>query len=350
MHKANGYSTAIYGKWHLGYEEKYNPINHGFDEFVGFVSGNVDYFSHIDMANYKDWWKNDKKFEEEGYTTDIIARYAVEYINEHKDNPFFLYLPFEATHSPYQAPEDGPVRGTNAKPATNKRPPRETYKLMVESMDGAVGQIMEAIKANKLDNNTLVLFFSDNGGAKYSTNAPLSGKKSNVLEGGHRVSCVAYYPPTIKAGTVINETAMSMDLLSTICDFTKTSTKGVVSDGVSLWPLLTKGTPLKDRTLFWKTFTDIAVRKGDWKLSINYREYKTKKMLPREGITGQLVNLKDDLKEKVNLWDQKPELVKELLEEIVAWEKSYAHVEQLSAMDVPDPIAASKRNRKSNNK
>ncbi|MFI3330378.1 MAG: sulfatase-like hydrolase/transferase [Rikenellaceae bacterium] len=338
--KANGYNTAMYGKWHLGYDVKYNPINHGFDEFVGYVSGNVDYFSHIDQANQKDWWVQDKLHEEEGYTTELIAKYAVNYINRKHDKPFFLYLPFEATHGPYQAPDDTAVRGVSAaeRKANDakkvKRSGKETYKLMVESLDDAVGNIMQALKDKGLEDNTVVFFFSDNGGANLSTNKPLTGRKGSVLEGGHRVSSVVYSPKMVKAGAVLEQTAMTMDLLPTICDITSVKTKKVETDGVSLWPMLTKGAKIGERTLFWRTYTEIAVRRGDWKLSYTIRGVNSTELLDVSNVKGKLVNLKDDLAEKTNLWDQNPEIVKELLQEIKEWEASFKDVAQKSAVPI----------------
>ncbi len=108
--KSNGYKTAMYGKWHLGYPKENNPINYGFEKFVGYVSGNVDYFSHIDQEGYEDWWHQDRLVKEEGYTTHLITEYAERFIAETKDEPFFLYVAHEATHGPWQGPSDSAIR------------------------------------------------------------------------------------------------------------------------------------------------------------------------------------------------------------------------------------------------
>ncbi|CAN0487019.1 unnamed protein product, partial [Laminaria digitata] len=108
-----GYATGMFGKWHLGYETKYNPIHHGFDEFRGYVSGNVDYFGHVDQAGFYDWWSQDKLINEPGYVTHLITQHALRFIEKNKDTPFVLYLPHEAPHYPFQGPDDEPFRIVN---------------------------------------------------------------------------------------------------------------------------------------------------------------------------------------------------------------------------------------------
>lgn len=321
--KANNYQTAIYGKWHLGYKPLHNPIHFGFDEFVGYVSGNVDYFSHIDVQGYQDWWHNDKLVKEEGYTTYLITDYAEKYIKKKKRQPFFLYLPHEATHDPWQGPNDAPVRGYTEEGKFEKYEGRKdldtVYKEMIEALDDCVGRVVRAVEEAGIADNTLILLFSDNGGARLSRNEPLSGRKGGLLEGGHRVASIAYWPSKLKAGTLSSETIMTMDVLPTICEITNTSLDGVPYDGHSFWKTVTQGDAMPERTLFWRTGREICARNAEWKLRLNRMTRK-----------GTLVNLSTDIKEKVNLWEKYPEIVSQLLKEIEQWESNFDDIKQLS--------------------
>ncbi len=182
----NGYATGIIGKWHLGYQEAYNPVAHGFDTFRGYVSGNIDYHSHYDNAGIYDWWHNLDSVQEEGYVTDLITRHSVDFIREHQDKPFFLYVAHEAPHVPFQGRNDPAYRFPDQEftyygPVEDRQ---RAYRKMVEVMDEGVGEIMRALRENQLEENTLVLFLSDNGAlAAYGNNGKLNGKKGKLLEG-----------------------------------------------------------------------------------------------------------------------------------------------------------------------
>ncbi|MHC4637460.1 MAG: sulfatase-like hydrolase/transferase [Planctomycetota bacterium] len=224
--KPAGYETGMYGKWHLGIKPKFNPVHHGFDEYVGHVAGGSDYHSHINRSGEADWWKNDKLQAEEGYTTDLLSDHACRFIETNKDKPFCVYVPYQAVHFPFQGPEDDPDRliggnyWSDAKYGRRYKPIEDrmlAYKEMVESMDAGVGRILETVKKLGLEKKTLVFFTSDNGAYSWvGSNLPLSGQKSDLLEGGHRVPAVAYWPGRIKAGTLIKETVLTMDLFPTI--------------------------------------------------------------------------------------------------------------------------------------
>lgn len=319
--KSNNYETVIYGKWHLGYAVKHNPIYLGFDEFVGYVSGNIDYFSHIDQEGYEDWWHQNKLYPEEGYTTYLITDYAERYLKKEHYKPFFLYLPFEACHGPWQGPTDKPVRGiTNGKYENypGRKDTKTAYTEMVETLDECMGRIITTLEETGLDKNTLVLFFSDNGGANLSNNAPWSGHKGSVLEGGHRVSSIAYWPGKIKAGSVCDETIITMDVLPTLCEVTSTPMNGIF-DGYSFWPTILSGKKMPERTLFWRTGNATCARHGKWKLMMNRK-------------TGEciLIDLSTDVKEENNLMDQYPGKAKSLLNAIKKWEKNFEDIEQFS--------------------
>ncbi|MBN1342344.1 MAG: sulfatase-like hydrolase/transferase, partial [Phycisphaerae bacterium] len=158
--KSAGYATGLFGKWHLGYEAGFNPTKQGFDEFRGYVSGNVDYHSHIDQTGIEDWWTGVEKVPETGYTTDLITRHGVRFIERHKDRPFCLYLPHEAPHYPYQGRADRPDRAPG-KPGPiqgSRKDKVGAYKEMVEAMDEGLGRIVETVRRLGLDKRTFIFF------------------------------------------------------------------------------------------------------------------------------------------------------------------------------------------------
>ena len=309
--KKRGYATALFGKWHLGYNVKFNPIRQGFDEFRGYVSGNVDFHSHIDGAGFDDWWKNLEKVPEEGYTTDLITKHGVDFIERHKDRPFCLYLPHEAVHSPYQGRNDPPVRLSGGKKGKSVKGQGITraYKEMIEVMDEGIGRIVDTVKRLGLERKTFIFFCSDNGGTKNGSNGALSGYKGSLWEGGHRVPAVAYWPGRIEPATTTDQTVLGMDLFATMASVAGAKLPaGLKLDGVDLLGMMTKNEKLPDRTLFWRYRKEKAVRRGPWKL------------LVRDG-KAALYNLDEDLGEKNDLARKKPQILKKLEDELAAWEK-----------------------------
>ena len=309
--KKRGYMTGIFGKWHLGYNVEFNPAGQGFDEFIGYVSGNVDYHSHIDGAGFDDWWKNLQKVPEEGYCTDLITNHGVDFIERHKDEPFCLYLPHEAPHYPYQGREDPPERlsgGRKGKKAKGQEITR-AYKEMVEVMDEGIGRIVETVRRLGLERKTFIFFCSDNGATKNGSNGVLAGYKGSLWEGGHRVPAVACWPGMIKAGTTTDQTVLGMDLFATMMSIAGAKPPADMKlDGVDLLPVLTENASLPERMLFWRYRKEKAVRKGPWKLLV-------------QGNRSKLYNLVQDLGEKENLAIAKPEMVKALEDELAAWEQ-----------------------------
>ena len=320
--KRHRYATACFGKWHLGYLPPWLPPSQGFDEFRGLGSGDGDHHTHIDRSGREDWWHNNQIAMEEGYTADLLTEYSVDFIERHQKEPFFLYVPHLAIHFPWQGPNDPPHRrkgsdywndkwGVIPEPG-NVRP---HIKAMVESVDQSVGRIVATLKRLELDRRTLVIFTSDNGGyltydpkfRKISSNGPLRAQKGSVYEGGHRVPAVFHWPGKI-AAAVTDETAISIDLLPTIAAIAAAGTEGLTLDGVDLTPLLFHGEPLPGRTLFWRRGAQKAVRRGPWKLAVEERN------------RVELYNLDDDIGERNNLADDKPELVEELNRGWNAWE------------------------------
>jgi len=309
--KRHGYATGIFGKWHLGYNVEFNPAKQGFDEFIGYVSGNVDYHSHIDGAGFEDWWKNCEKVPEEGYCTDLITKHGIDFIERHRDEPFCLYLPHEAPHYPYQGREDPPERLSGGRKGRKAKGDEITraYKEMIEVMDEGIGRIVKTVKRLGLERKTFIFFCSDNGATKRGSNGVLSGYKGSLWEGGHRVPAVAYWPGRIKAGTITDETVLGMDLFATMVSIAGAKLPaGLKLDGIDLLPMLAEGKRLPERMLFWRYRKEKAVRKGPWKLLLQRSQVK-------------LYNLDEDLAEKNNLAKTRPAMVKKLEDELAVWEQ-----------------------------
>lgn len=318
--KQLGYTCGIFGKWHLGYAEEFNPSYQGFDDFVGFVSGNVDYHSHIDQEGYLDWWKGNKIDNEEGYTTDLITRYGVEFLKKNNPNktgkPFFLYLPQESPHYPIQGRNDQPVRKEGSGKYIRKVPNDSVqiiYKEMIEILDEGVGEIMRALKNEGLDENTIVVFCSDNGAAgNRGDNGVLRASKASLFEGGHRVPAVIRYPGKIAPGGVSDATVMSMDFLPTFVDLAGGGQLASTLDGISISNLLLNGEKLPERDLFWSFKSQKAMRQGDWKLVSTIKE---------DTVINELFDLELDLSEQKDISADHPQQMREMLESIEAWHK-----------------------------
>jgi arylsulfatase A-like enzyme len=322
--KSRGYVTGMYGKWHLGYAEKFNPVKQGFDVFRGFVSGNIDYFSHVDQEGYFDWWDNSKLKDDPGYSTDLITKYGIAFMKKNSKEPFFLYLPYEAPHYPFQARYSRPFRKVGQKQSKDKTLPADSiptiYKDMVETLDASIGKILATLKELGLDDNTLVFFCSDNGGIKRygKHNAPLRGHKGTLYEGGHRVPAIARWPGKIPEGKWCDETILSMDILPTLVDITGgTPPEGI--DGVSFKKVLVGNGKMPERSLFWRFRGSKVIRKGDMKLIVAKPKDKSRKP------EVELYNLKSDISESDTLADGEPEKVNELQKELDEWDKEVSN-------------------------
>ena len=315
--KANGYATGIMGKWHLGYKKTYNPVHHGFDEFYGYVSGNIDFHSHYDNAGIYDWWHNLDTIRETGYVTDLITSHSIDFIENNKDRPFFLYIPHESPHVPFQGRNDPAYRFPNTKfsyygPVKDRD---RAYIEMVEVMDEGIGKIMETLERLKLEENTLVLFISDNGAEDFGHNGSLNGSKISLLEGGHRVPAIAYWKGKIQPG-VSRETTMSFDWMPTFLALSNTQIPtNLQLDGIDLTNLLLQQKELPARDLFWKYRKEKVIRRDQYKLLIREDEVF-------------LFDLDKDLSEQNNLASAFPELVQQLKEKLAAWEMEIELIEQ----------------------
>ena len=316
MLKRAGYATGMFGKWHVGYDPKFNPSKQGFDQFHGFVSGNIDLFSHVDQEGWFDWWVQDQLTYTPGYAPHHITERGIEFIRQHKDRPFLLYLPHPAPHYPYQGPMDQANRVVKkgfkpeqldklaTVPALKKAAAARAYREMVQDLDAQVGRIIAELQSQGLRKNTLVIFCSDNGGTGNkelgSSNAPLRGKKGQLYEGGHRVAGIFNWPGKIKP-QVSTETVLTFDLMPTFAELAGVVPEATM-DGVSLKSLLLDHENLAKRPLIWMTGKSTAYRQGDWKLLLG-----SGRKLPPSPL---LYNLRQDLGETTDLAAQYPERVK----------------------------------------
>lgn len=312
-----GYATGLFGKWHLGYSKKFNPTHNGFDRFVGFVSGNIDYISHYDRMGTFDWWHDLELNQEEGYSTHLINQHTLKFIEANKDRPFCVYVAHEAIHNPNQGPNDPAIRGPDKQPRQNLSPVNKAVKEMTLAMDDGVGEIVAKLKELDLDRKTLVLFFSDNGGTgeNRSTGPKLRGRKGSVWEGGHRVPSIAWWPGKIESGQTTDQLAMTLDVMPTLIELADVKLPDDHKlDGVSLASHLLEGQPLAPRKRFWGHTNgngkkSYAMRDGHWKLVVEPNG------------KSHLARLDTDLKEANNLADQEPQRLNEMLSALEAWKQ-----------------------------
>ncbi len=313
--KAAGYATALYGKWHTGHPPEFAPTRQGFDTFRGLYGG-MDYHSHINRTGHENWWRNEELVPEKGYGTELITGHGERFIEEHKNKPFCLYISHFAVHFPWQGPNDkadflpGVDNSSAEKKYGTRKDRKAAYKEMTEALDEGIGRIISTLRRLGLEEKTLLFFMSDNGGHNIvASNGPLRGYKGSLLEGGHRVPAIAYWPGTIKAGSITDETTMTMDLFPTMAALGGAALPaGLKLDGVNLVPMLRDGKKLPGRTLFWRFKKAGAVRKGPWKLLI-------------QGQRRHLYNLADDIGEKNDLAKSEEKRVEAMLSEFVRWEQ-----------------------------
>ena len=304
--KACGYTTGMFGKWHLGYKPEFTPPMRGFDEFYGFLGGTHNYLPGGRRCELRRGME--PVLDEKEYLTDAFGREAVAFIRKNKTNPFFLYLAFNAVHAPLEASEKYLKRVEGIGDAR-----RRTYAAMTVAMDDAVGRVLETLRAEGLEENTLIFFLSDNGGPTpqtTSSNAPLRGVKGQVWEGGIRVPFLAQWKGRLPAGTVFTEPVASLDIAPTLLAAVgRTAKPEDKFDGTDLLPYLSgRKTGRPHEVLYWRINAKQALRFGDWKL---VRE--------REQDRWELYDLANDIGETTDLADKMPEKVRELEKAWQAW-------------------------------
>lgn len=311
--KEAGYTTAICGKWHLGhFDPAYLPTRRGFDRQYGHYNGALDYFTHVRDGGF-DWHRDDKVCRDEGYTTHLLARESVRLIREAAPGkPFFLYVPFNAPHTPLQVPEQ------YTKPYAHLPRQRQFYAGMTAALDEAVGQIVAALEEKKLREDTLIVFSSDNGGPvnQGATNGPLRAGKGTLYEGGVRVAAFAHWRGRLKSGTVVNQPLHMVDWYPTLLKLAGGSLEQKLPpDGRDIWPCLAEGKPSPHEAILLNAERDRgALRAGDWKLVLTGPADGSapKKKKAAAGAAVELFNLAEDPSEKTNLAAKHPEKVKEL--------------------------------------
>ena len=307
--KTAGYETALIGKWHLGFVNKFAPNQNGFDYFYGIRTGAADYISHKgDGGRIHDLYENEDSVYENGYLTDIFSDKAVKFLKRKHEQPFFLCLTFTAPHWPWQVPGDAPypdtMRWINGGTI-------ETYGVMMRTLDEAVSNILKTVNELGMSNNTLVIFTSDNGGEKFSDMGGYRGKKLMLLEGGIRVPAFVRWPGKIKPNSTTTQVATTLDWTATILAAAGAKpNKDFPLDGVDLLPVCMGQAKPFDRTLYWRTIERShhkAVRDGNWKyLKIDNEEF--------------LFDLSQDPTEKNNLRDKQSAKFQELKNKYAAWE------------------------------
>jgi len=306
--KAAGYKTGMVGKWHLGYTEKYHPVNRGFQEFYGFLGGARSYFplGNNPPVGGKMYRNLEVLPENEEYTTDAFTREALAYIDRHLKDEWFLYLTYNAVHGPMHATEKYLDRFKNVEDEN-----RRTYCAMMSAMDDGIGAILKKLDETKLSENTLVFFVSDNGGppVNSSNNGVLRGNKAQTWEGGIRVPYLVQWKGRIPAGKTYDNPVIQLDFAPTALAAAGVEPKDAKFDGVNLLPHLEgKLTTPPHESLYWRFGDQMAIRHGNLKL-----------VQGRGSDKRMLFDLAADIGEQKDLADQRPEVVKDLAARYDAW-------------------------------
>lgn len=296
--KDNGYLTSLFGKWHLGAKNSDDgPLKHGFDKFAGFMGGCIDFFTHVYGKMGHDWYINNQQAIEKGYSTDLITNHAINFIDKANKNnePFFTFISYNAPHYGKADPDNiiehtvelnrGKYLGfdiANVLQAPTeyiKRfehisdPYRQAYSAMVACMDDNIGKILDKLQQEKLLNNTIIWFISDNGGysEKYfghADNGDLRGEKGTLWEGGIKIPSLLLWKGKIESGKIINNTLCNIDVLPTLLSILNIQipdTSKFCIDGIDISPIIFQNKHI-NRSLFWKYMSSSAIRSGDWKL------------------------------------------------------------------------------------
>ena len=307
--KAAGYHTALIGKWHLGWLPEHSPTKNGFDYFFGFHSGASDYIAHKNDARQYDLYEMDSLVYRKGYLTELFTQQAVSFLQQPHATPFFLALMYNAPHWPWQAPGDAAYADTAD---YRKGGSAATYAAMMKSLDDGIDAVLKALDKQGLAKNTLIIFTNDNGGEiPYSNNAPYTGTKNTLREGGIKVPAFVRWPGQIAAGSSAAQPIITMDWTATIL-----SAAGVPApanfplDGINLLPLLTAKQKETERTFYWRAANQRAhqqaIREGRWKyLKDEQGEY--------------LFDLLNDEKEQRDVKEQHAAIFKKLQQKWIEW-------------------------------
>ncbi len=315
LHEA-GYTTALIGKWHLGYPPSFGPLRSGYDEFFGIMAGGVDYFTHCSSKGDHDLFIGEASHREVGYLTDVLSDRAVDYVGRtaagaKAGKPFFLSLHYTAPHWPWETRDDADIAPSLASNLFHLDGGNiHSYRRMIHHMDEGIGKLVAALREQGLLENTLIVFTSDNGGERFSDNWPLVGGKMDLTEGGIRVPWIAHWPAAIPAGTQSAQHCMTMDWSATLLELGGGLPHADFPiDGVSIAKVLSNPQQPFERPLFWrmKHRGQRAMRLGDWKyLQVDGNEY--------------LFNITADARERANLAHREPDRLQAMREAWLAWE------------------------------
>lgn len=323
--KAAGYRTALIGKWHLGFAPRFFPTRRGFDEFFGFLSGAHSYTNVTQPGN--PIYDGESLVPRIPYLTDTLAAHAETFIKRHRAGPFLLYLAFNAVHVPMQATDTYLARVSSI-----ANPTRRTYAAMLSAMDDGIGRVLATLRSEGLEENTLIFFFSDNGGPvdgdswNGSSNAPLRGDKGETWEGGIRVPFIISWKGRLPAGKTDSRPVIQLDVMPTALAAAGVPIRPEWKlDGVNLLPFLTgqnAGAP--HESLYWRTGDVLAIRKGDWKLVKTYPGGSS--VDPGTPVVdgAKLFNLREDVGESRDLAGAQPAKLGELREAWQRWSSALA--------------------------
>ncbi|HEY2413004.1 MAG TPA: sulfatase-like hydrolase/transferase [Pirellulaceae bacterium] len=349
---AAGYATGLVGKWHQGFSPAHHPQSRGFDDYFGFLVGGHNFLLHKDAepkfgsAYSQNLLYRSREVQKlDGYTTDLFTDEAVAFVDRHAQQPWFLYLAYNAVHTPLEVLK----KYGDRVPATITDPDRRGYLSLLIGLDDSIGRLMTHLKKSGADKNTLVFFVSDNGGSgrkpflAYNTaiNTPLRGNKGQTLEGGIRVPFFASWPGRLPAGKTFDQPVIALDILPTACALAET-TAGSDIDGVNLLPHLTgekSGAP--HAALYWRFGPQKAVRRGEWKL-VDWRDFDKK-----QNSGWQLYDLLQDIGEQHDVASKNPQLVAELSGAWSEWDaKNVTPLWHGSATEDPTAPAPAKGKKK----
>lgn len=303
-----GYATGIVGKWHLGMNPEHHPRRRGFDEFFGFLAGGHPYFERAKVGN-NPIYRGMNQVREPRYLTTAIGAEAAAFVHRWRKKPFFLYVPFNAPHKPMEAPQSYLDRFSGIADVK-----RRSYAAMVAAMDDAIGAVLKAVKETGLEQDTLIFFLSDNGGAtgaNASDNGPLRAHKGALYEGGVRVPFMVSWKGKLPANRVVRQPISALDIFPTALAAAGARPPGAtVLDGINLLPHLSgeSPAPLPDRPLFWRLGQRHAMRHGKWKL------------VQRRARPAELYDLSADLGESNDLAAAQPAVVSRLKATMASWQ------------------------------
>lgn len=309
----SGYRTGLFGKWHCGEPPDFGPLKSGFDEYFGTIGTAAAYFSYKDDEGRLMAMDGEASARPVGYLTDVLTSRACDFILRNRNQPFYLSLHYTAPHWPWEARYQ--EEECHDSISTMNGGSIEIYAEIMKALDEGVAQILKTVEDNGLDGNTLIVFTSDNGGAHYSYQYPLTGHIGMLREGGIRVPGIARWRGKIPARQVSQQVAITMDWTATFLALAGAEPDPrYPSDGIDLMPVLSGMRNPVERTLFWRTPIADAVRRGPWKLLRDTASGKT-----------QLFNLIKDIREYNDFSDRYPDVMSELGDAFEIWDKSVLH-------------------------